>query len=173
MTIYDFTVKNMKNEDVSLEKYKGKVLLIVNTAPKCGFAPQYEGLEKLYETYGGKDFELLDFPSNQFMNQAPGTNEEIKEFCELTYGTKFETFSKIDVNGKDAIPLYKYLKENAPKELKGSEKEEGFLRGMLFGNKIKWNFTKFLVDKDGKIVKRFSPGFKPEDIEKHIKELIA
>mgnify|MGYP001082454351 CR=1 FL=1 len=173
MNIYDFKVKNMSNEDVSLEKYRGKVLLIVNTAPKCGFAPQYEGLEKLYETYGGEKFELLDFPSNQFMNQAPGTNEEIKEFCELTYGTKFETFSKIDVNGKNQISLYKYLKENGPKELKGSDKEEGFLRGMLFGNKIKWNFTKFLVDKNGKIVKRFSPGFKPEDIEKYIKELIA
>lgn len=172
MKIYDFKVKDMSNKDVSLSKFEGKVLLIVNTAPKCGFAPQYEGLENLYETYKDKGFELLDFPSNQFMNQAPGTNEEIKEFCELTYGTKFETFAKIDVNGKDAIPLYKYLKENGPKELKGSEKEEGFLRNMVFGNKIKWNFTKFLVDKQGNIVKRFSPGFKPEQIEKYIKELL-
>ncbi len=172
MKIYDFKVKDMSNKDVSLSKFEGKVLLIVNTAPKCGFAPQYEGLENLYEAYKDKGFELLDFPSNQFMNQAPGTNEEIKEFCELTYGTKFETFAKIDVNGKDAIPLYKYLKENGPKELKGSEKEEGFLRNMVFGNKIKWNFTKFLVDKQGNIVKRFSPGFKPEQIEKYIKELL-
>ncbi len=172
MVLYDFKVKNIKNELISLDKYKGKVLLIVNTAPKCGFAPQYEGLEKLYEIYREQGFEILDFPSNQFMNQAPGTNEEIKEFCELTYGTQFETFSKIDVNGNKEEPLYNYLKQHAPYEIRDNGKAEGFFRKIIFGNNIKWNFTKFLVNREGKVVKRFSPGFKPEKLEAHIKEVL-
>lgn len=172
MNVYEFSVKDLDEKDVSLEKYRGKVLLIVNTAPKCGYASQYEGLEDLYKEYKDKDFEVLDFPSNQFMNQAPGTNEEINSVCELTYGTTYPRFSKVNVNGKDAIPLFKYLKSNSPKELKGPEKEDGFIKRTLFGSKIKWNFTKFLVNRDGKVVKRFSPGFEPKIIAKYIEEIL-
>lgn len=172
MKIYDFKVKDIKNEEVSLKKFEGKVLLVVNTAPKCGFAPQYEGLEKLYETYKDQGFEILDFPSNQFMNQAPGSNEEIKSFCELTYGTQFEIFGKIDVNGNNEDPLYNFLKQNGPSEIKDNGKQEGFFRKLIFGNRIKWNFTKFLVDREGHVIKRFSPGFKPEKLEAYIKEVL-
>ncbi|MFA6800760.1 MAG: glutathione peroxidase [Acholeplasmataceae bacterium] len=172
MNLYDLEVKDMHNKNVSLKNYQGKVLLIVNTAPKCGFAPQYSGLEKLYENYKDQGFELLDFPSNQFLNQAPGTNEEIKSFCELTYGTQFQSFSKIEVNGKNEDPLYTYLKNQNVRELTNKEKPEGFLKKLIFGQKIKWNFTKFLVDKDGKVVNRFSPNFEPEKIEAYIKDLI-
>lgn len=155
--IYDFVVKNNKGEDVKLEKYKGKVLLIVNTATKCGFTPQYEGLEKLYEEYHEKGFEILDFPCNQFKNQAPENDQEIDSFCALNFGTKFDRFQKIDVNGENEDPLYTFLK-----------KEEG---GILGGN-IKWNFTKFLVDRDGKVVKRFAPTTKPEKIKEDIESLL-
>ena len=155
--IYDFVVKNNKGEDVKLEKYKGKVLLIVNTATKCGFTPQYEGLEKLYEEYHEKGFEILDFPCNQFKNQAPENYQEIDSFCTLNFGTKFDRFQKIDVNGENEDPLYTFLK-----------KEEG---GIL-GGKIKWNFTKFLVDRDGKVVKRFAPTTKPEKIKEDIESLL-
>lgn len=155
--IYDFVVKNNKGEDVKLEKYKGKVLLIVNTATKCGFTPQYEGLEKLYEEYHEKGFEILDFPCNQFKNQAPENDQEIYSFCALNFGTKFDRFQKIDVNGENEDPLYTFLK-----------KEEG---GIL-GGKIKWNFTKFLVDRDGKVVKRFAPTTKPEKIKEDIESLL-
>ncbi|MDU6546135.1 glutathione peroxidase [Anaerococcus vaginalis] len=155
--IYDFVVKNNKGEDVKLEKYKGKVLLIVNTATKCGFTPQYEGLEKLYEEYHEKGFEILDFPCNQFKNQAPENDQEIDSFCTLNFGTKFDRFQKIDVNGENEYPLYTFLK-----------KEEG---GIL-GGKIKWNFTKFLVDRDGKVVKRFAPTTKPEKIKEDIESLL-
>ena len=172
MGIYDFKVKEMNGKEKGLKDYKGKVILIVNTAPKCGFAPQYEGLEALYEKYQNQGFEILDFPCNQFMNQAPGTNEEIKSFCELTYGTKFKTFAKIDVNGKNEIPLYTYLKQHAPCELSKNEKKQGLIRKTLSGKRIKWNFTKFLVDRNGNIVKRFSPGFHPNDIESYIKEIL-
>ena len=155
--IYDFKVKNRKGEDVSLEIFKGKVLLIVNTATGCGFTPQYEGIEKLYEDYHEQGFEVLDFPCNQFGHQAPGTDDEIKQFCTAKYQTKFDQFKKIDVNGPNADPLYQWLCEQK--------------RGPL-GKSIKWNFTKFLVDRDGSVVKRYEPIVKPEKIEKDIKELI-
>lgn len=155
--IYDFVVKDNKGEDVKLEKYKGKVLLIVNTATKCGFTPQYDGLENLYEKYHDKGFEILDFPCNQFASQAPENDQEIYSFCSINFGTKFDRFQKIDVNGENENPLYTFLK-----------KEEG---GIL-GGKIKWNFTKFLIDRDGNVVKRFAPATKPEKIEKDIESLL-
>lgn len=170
MTLYDFEVLKMDGTKKSLKAYQGKVLLIVNTAPKCGFAPQYEGLEKLYETYREKGFEILDFPSNQFMNQAPGTNEEIKSFCELTYGTQFETFAKIDVNGKNAIPLYEFLRKQQPKDMMGFR--PSMMSKLSQSNKIKWNFTKFLVDRNGNVVHRFAPSYEPQNIEPFIKELL-
>lgn len=157
MPIYDYSVKDRKGNDVPLEQFRGKVLLIVNTATGCGFTPQYEGLEKLYETYNEKGLEILDFPCNQFGNQAPGTDDEIHEFCTLKYNTTFDQFAKIEVNGENESPLYTFLK-----------KEQG---GML-GSKIKWNFTKFLVNREGKVVARFAPTDTPEKIEKSIEELI-
>lgn len=155
--IYDFKVKNRKGEDVSLEVFKGKVLLIVNTATGCGFTPQYEGIEKLYEDYREQGLEVLDFPCNQFGHQAPGTDDEIKQFCTAKYQTQFDQFKKIDVNGPNADPLYQWLCEQK--------------RGPL-GKSIKWNFTKFLVDRDGSVVKRYEPIVKPEKIEKDIRELL-
>lgn len=156
--IYDYVVKDQSGADVSLGDYRGKVLLIVNTATKCGFTPQYEGLEALYKKYKDAGFEILDFPCNQFLGQAPGSNEEIHSFCTLKYNISFKQFGKIDVNGDKADPLYKYLKE----EQKG-----------VGSNKIKWNFTKFLVDKEGNVVKRFAPTTKPEAIDEEIKKLIG
>ena len=157
MSVYDYTMKSAAGEEVSLSQYQGKVLLIVNTATGCGFTPQYEGLEKLYKEYRDKGLEILDFPCNQFGNQAPGTNEEIVSFCKLKYDVSFPQFAKIEVNGANEAPLYTYLK-----------KEKG---GML-GSKIKWNFTKFLVDRNGKVVERFAPTVTPEQIESKIKELL-
>ena len=130
MSIYDFKVKKRNGEEVSLSKYKGKVMLIVNTAPHCGFTPQYEGLEKLYEMYHDRGLEILDFPCNQFANQAPESSDEIHEMCKLNYNTKFDQFEKIDVNGKNEHPLYTFLKKEKP--------------GLLI-KRIKWNFEKFLV----------------------------
>ena len=158
MTIYDFTVKDPKGNEVSLSEFKGKVLLIVNTATGCGFTPQYEGLEKLYKEYKDKGFEVLDFPCNQFLKQAPGTDEEISNFCTLKYDTTFPRFKKVDVNGENAIPLYKWLKEQ---------------KGGLFGSAIKWNFTKFLIDREGKVVGRYSPTTAPAKLEDKIKALLA
>lgn len=157
MEIYDYTVKTRKGEDVSLYTFKYKVLLIVNTATGCGFTPQYEGLEKLYQKYYEKGLEILDFPCNQFGNQAPGSDDEIHEFCTLKYNTTFDQFSKIDVNGKNESPLYTFLKN----EKKG-----------ILSKDIKWNFTKFLVDRDGKVVERFAPTVTPEQIEDKIIELL-
>ncbi|MBR2639086.1 MAG: glutathione peroxidase [Oscillospiraceae bacterium] len=157
MSIYDFSVKDAARNEVSLEDYKGKVLLIVNTATGCGFTPQYEGLQDLYEKYAEKGFEILDFPCNQFGGQAPGTEDEIIDFCQSRYGVTFKQFAKIEVNGENEEPLYKFLK-----------KEKG---GML-GSKIKWNFTKFLVDRNGKVVERFAPMVTPDKIEEKIKELL-
>lgn len=170
MKLYDLSVKNAKEELVSLSKYKGKVILIFNSATKCGYTNQYEGLEALYEQYQKQGLEILDFPSNQFMNQAPGSNEELSNFCKLKFGTKFETFAKVDVNGDDASPLFQYLR----KTIKGDYPTESSLFNRLFrrNDKIKWNFTKFLVDKEGNVIKRFAPSFKPEDIEPFIKELL-
>ncbi len=156
MSIYDYSVKNAEGQ-VSLEDYKGKVLLIVNTATGCGFTPQYEGLENLYEKYKDQGFEILDFPCNQFANQAPGTDEEITSFCTMKYGVSFPQFSKIDVNGENEDPLYTYLKSS---------------KSGLLGKKIKWNFTKFLIDQKGNVVGRFAPTVKPESLEATIVKIL-
>ena len=156
MNIYDFTVTDNKGKDVSLSEFRGKVLLIVNTATGCGFTPQYEGLEKLYEKYKDKGFEVLDFPCNQFGHQAPGRDADIQEFCSLRYNTTFPRLKKINVNGPGASPLYKWLKEQ----------KSGFM-----GSAIKWNFTKFLIDRTGKVVDRFAPTTTPSNIEKEIEKL--
>ncbi|MDY0295272.1 MAG: glutathione peroxidase [Acholeplasmataceae bacterium] len=171
MNVYDFTVKDVDQKDISLKEYQGKVLLIINSATKCGLTPQYAGIEKLYENYQKQGFEVLDFPCNQFMNQAPGTDQELKSFCELNYGTKFKTFAKIDVNGKNANPLYKYLRNEKKKDL-GDSGKISFLSRLIPNTSIKWNFTKFLVDREGHVIHRFGPGFQPEHIEKYIKEVI-
>ncbi|WP_152656145.1 glutathione peroxidase [Oceanobacillus sp. CFH 90083] len=155
--IYDFSVKEMNGEEKSLSDYKEKVLLIVNTASKCGFTPQFEGLQKLYEKYEEQDFEILGFPCNQFGHQDPGADEEIKQFCQQNYGVTFQMFSKIDVKGKNAHPLFDFL----TREQKG-----------ILGEQIKWNFTKFLIDKDGQVVKRFGPQKNPDMIEQDIKALL-
>ena len=157
MSIYDYKVKQVDGKMQSIDKYRGKVLLIVNTAPKCGFAPQYAGLEALYKSYHSKGLEILDFPSNQFANQAPGTDLEIVNFCHVNFDVTFETFSKIKVNGPDADPLYKYLKKQ---------------KGGLLGSQIKWNFTKFLVDREGNVVARFASNIEPDKIEADIKKLL-
>ena len=157
MSIYDFKVKDVDGVEVSLSSFKGEVLLIVNTATGCGFTPQYEGLENLYKKYQDKGLEILDFPCNQFGHQAPGTNAEIVSFCKMNYGVSFKQFAKIDVNGNNEHPLYTYLKKE---------------KGGFLGNKIKWNFTKFLVDRDGNVVKRFAPTVTPEKIEGNIEELL-
>lgn len=157
MKIYDYTVKDNKGNNVSLLDYKGKVLLIVNTATKCGFTNQYKGLQELYKKYQEQGLEILDFPCNQFLHQAPGSAEEITTFCTGRFGIKFKQFAKIKVNGKDEEPLYTYLKSNS----KG-----------IFGKRIKWNFTKFLVNREGEVVGRFSPNVKPEDLEEKIKKLL-
>lgn len=156
-TIYDFTVKNDKGEDVSLDKYAGKVLLIVNTATKCGFTKQYDGLEELYKKYKDRGFEILDFPCNQFAGQAPGTIEEINNFCELNFGTSCDRFDKIEVNGENEAPLYTYLKDQ--------------ISGKI-SKKIRWNFTKFLIGKDGVPVKRYDSMKKPANIAKDIEGLL-
>lgn len=177
MSIYNFNVKNIENEEVSLSQFKGKVLLIVNTATGCGFTPQYEGLEALYEKYGEQGLEILDFPCNQFLNQAPGTNQEIVDFCKINYGVSFQTFAKIKVNGKDADPLFVYLKEQTPQDNE-NEKAGAFkkvlqdLSQVVLGSEIKWNFTKFLVDKEGKVVARFGPTVTPDEIAPHIEKLL-
>lgn len=158
MNIYDYKVKDAKDNIVSMSSYKGKVLLIVNSATGCGFTPQYEGLQNLYEKYKEQGFELLDFPCNQFANQAPGTEEEIKSFCQLRYKTTFPLFAKVQVNGDNEEPLYTYLKS----QQKG-----------LMGNKIKWNFTKFLIDRKGNVVERFAPTTTPEKMDQKIKELLC
>ena len=157
MNIYDFKVRSAKGEDVSMADYKGKVLLIVNTATGCGFTPQYEGLQKLYDKYKDKGLEILDFPCNQFGHQAPGTEEEIQEFCTLKYKPTFPLFAKVEVNGKNEEPLFRYLKSQ----------EGGFL-----GDDIKWNFTKFLVSRNGTVVGRYAPITKPESIESDIQKLL-
>ena len=175
--LYDFKVKDIKGNEVSLKKYEGKVLLIVNTATGCGFTPQYEGLQKIYDKYQDKGLEILDFPCNQFFEQAPGSNEEIANFCKLKYNTTFETFAKVDVNGENAHPLYKYLKNEAPKA-KEDEASEGLYKMLLergfntSGDDIKWNFTKFLVDRNGKVIVRFAPTYEPEKLSEQIEKLL-
>ena len=156
--IYDFDCKNAQGDTVSLSDYKNKVLLIVNTASKCGFTPQYEGLNNLHLKYSDEDFSVLGFPCNQFGKQEPGTNQEIQEFCTINFQIEFPVFGKIDVNGPTADPLYQYLTEKKP--------------GLLGSKNIKWNFTKFLVDQNGNVIARFAPKTKPEDIEKEINALL-
>ena len=157
MSIYDYTVKDKNGNDVNLNDYKGKIMLIVNTATGCGFTPQYVGLQNLYNQYKEQGFVVLDFPCNQFANQAPGTEAEISEFCQLHYGVTFPQFSKIEVNGEKEEPLYTYLKSQ---------------KNGILGGKIKWNFTKFLIDRDGTVVERYAPTTTPEKIEAKINELL-
>ena len=180
MSIYDFTVKDMQGNDVSLSQYQGKVLLIVNTATGCGFTPQYDGLQDLYEKYQDKGFEILDFPCNQFANQAPGNADEIHQFCTLKFGTDFPQFAKIDVNGETADPLFAYLATEKP--------FEGFGKGLknvalntfskannkAFGDKayIKWNFTKFLIDREGKVIARFEPTVDMKDVRAAVEAIL-
>ncbi|MBQ7363161.1 MAG: glutathione peroxidase [Clostridia bacterium] len=165
MNAYDFTVKTMDGSEVSLEKYKGKVLLIVNTATACGFTPQYKELEELYREFSAEGLEILDFPCNQFGGQAPGSNEEIHTFCTGRFGITFPQFAKVDVNGEDATPLYKWLTENTKFGGFGKSPMSLILSGVVKktdkdyknNGKIKWNFTKFLIDRNGEIVARFEP----------------
>ena len=179
--VYDFIVKDRKGNEISLEDYKGKVLLIVNTATGCGFTPHYDPLEKMYKDLKDKGFEILDFPCNQFANQAPGTADEIHDFCTLKFGTEFPQFAKIDVNGEGASPLFSYLATEKP--------FEGFGKGLKnaafnkfaeannkkFGDKayIKWNFTKFLIDREGNVVSRFEPTADMNDVKKAVVEALG
>lgn len=158
-TVYDFSCQTPGGDSRSLQDYQGKVLLVVNTASKCGFTPQFAGLEEMYKNYHDKGLEILGFPCNQFGKQDPGNNDEIMEFCQLNYGVSFPMFGKIEVNGTAADPLFKYLKKEAP--------------GVLGSEGIKWNFTKFLIDASGKVVKRYAPKDTPKAIAKDIEKLIA
>jgi len=156
--IYDIAVRTIDGRDITLSEYRGKVLLIVNTASKCGFTPQYAGLEQLYKRYKDRGFVVLGFPCNQFAGQEPGSEAEIASFCSLNYGVTFPMFAKIDVNGPNRHPLYRHLISRKP--------------GLLGSGSIKWNFTKFLVDREGRVVKRFGPAVKPEKIEADIRGLL-
>ncbi|MCB1584218.1 MAG: glutathione peroxidase [Marinicella sp.] len=157
-SFYDFKATTLTGQEAAMEQYKGKVVLVVNTASKCGLTPQYKGLQELYDTYKDQGLVILGFPCNQFGKQEPGSADQISEFCEINYGVEFPMFGKIDVNGKDTHPVFEYLKDELPGTL---------------GKKIKWNFTKFLVGKDGQPIKRFAPTTKPEDIKKHIEKALA
>ncbi|MBY0471626.1 glutathione peroxidase [bacterium] len=159
MSVLQFNVKSIDGKDFPLKELKGDVLLIVNVASQCGFTPQYDGLEKLYEKYKGRGFKVLGFPCNQFGAQEPGSEKEIKQFCETSFGVTFPLFAKIDVNGKDAHPLYKYLTEQKP--------------GVLGTEGIKWNFTKFLIDRSGEPIKRYAPQVKPEDITADLEKALG
>ena len=158
-TIYDFEAQQINGKDVSLSDYRGKVLLIVNTASKCGFTPQFGGLEDLHKAYTGKGLVVLGFPCNQFGSQDPGADGEIAEFCQVNYGVSFPMMGKIDVNGPAAHPLYKWLSSEAP--------------GLLGRKSIKWNFTKFLVGKDGQVIRRYAPTDKPADLAKDVEAALA
>ena len=157
-SIYDFTVKDIHGKPVKLDQYRGKVMLIVNTASECGFTPQYKGLEAMYEKLHAKGLEVLGFPCNQFGGQEPGDEKQIEQFCELNYGVTFPMFAKVDVNGDKTAPLYKYLKAEKP--------------GLLGSEAIKWNFTKFLVDREGNVVKRYAPNDTPESIAKDVERIL-
>ena len=157
-TIYSFSAKDIKGQEVSMDDYRGKVLLIVNTASKCGFTPQLEGLQSLHDELGERGFEVLGFPCNQFMNQDPGNDDAISQFCSLNYGVSFPMFAKIEVNGDGTHPLFRFLKREA--------------RGLMGSEKVKWNFTKFLVNRDGQVVRRYAPTAKPADIRADIEKLL-
>jgi len=157
-TLHDFTVDDIRGKPVKLSRYKGRVALVVNTASQCGFTPQYKGLEALQKKYHAKGFDVLGFPCNQFGAQEPGSEEEIAAFCETSFGVTFPMFAKVDVNGDDAAPLYRWLKKEKP--------------GLLGSEAIKWNFTKFLVDRDGKVVARYAPNDTPESIAPDIEKLL-
>ena len=157
-SVYDFTVKDIHGKPVKLDRYRGKVMLIVNTASECGFTPQYKGLEAMYEKLHDKGLEVLGFPCNQFGGQEPGSEKEIAQFCELNYGVTFPMFAKVDVNGDKAAPVYKFLKAEKP--------------GLLGSEAIKWNFTKFLVDREGNVVKRYAPNDTPESIAKDVEKAL-
>jgi len=158
MSVYDYNAKTIDGSEKKLADYKGKVMLVVNTASKCGFTPQYKGLEELYRQYKDKGLVVLGFPCDQFGHQEPGDENEIKNFCSLNYDVSFPMFAKVEVNGSNAHPLYQHLKEEKP--------------GVLGSEGIKWNFTKFLVDKSGKVVKRFAPTDKPESLTKDVEKLL-
>ncbi|WP_374763583.1 glutathione peroxidase [Yunchengibacter salinarum] len=156
--LHDFTCTTLGGDTCPLASYKGKVVLVVNTASKCGFTPQYEGLEALYQRYGDRGFTVLGFPCNQFRNQEPGASDDIASFCQVNYGVSFPMFAKVDVKGPGADPLFRHLTSEKP--------------GVLGSKRIKWNFTKFLVDQDGRVVKRFGPSVKPDRIAPHIEALL-
>jgi len=181
MNIYDFSIRSIHGKEVSFTDYKGKVLLIVNTASKCGFTPQYEELQELYQTYQQQGLEILGFPSNQFAGQEPGSNLEVQNFCQINYGVKFPLFEKMDVRGDNAHPLFKYLTEKMP--FKGfdrnhpiAEKLQGVLQEkfpeFLEGNDIKWNFTKFLIDREGNVAARYEPTTAPLSMKTEIEKLL-
>lgn len=181
MMIYDFTAKDIDGNQVEIKNYKGKAMLIVNTASKCGFTPQYEDLQRLYEKYHDKGLEILAFPCNQFMEQEPGKNQDIKAFCALNFGVTFTILEKINVNGTSAHPIFKFLRENAPfKGFDMSNPTNKILDAMLkekfpeftVGDSIRWNFTKFLVDREGKILERFEPAVSPMDIEPYVEKVL-
>ena len=181
MSIFDFKVMNRNGLETSLEEYRGKVILIINSATECGFTPQYDKLQDMYEKYGEEDFVILDFPCNQFGNQAPGTDEEIASFCDARFGITFPIFSKINVNGKNAFPLFTYLKEQQGFRGFDLQEEQGaFMDQMLkkldpdYASKsdIKWNFTKFLIDREGAVVNRFEPTEDMLDVDQKIRDLL-
>lgn len=180
MSIYDYEYTSIENQPVRMSDYEGDVLLIVNTASKCGFTPQYEGLEALYKAYKDQGLVIIGFPCNQFMEQEPGTDQEIAEFCTIRYGVTFPLSQKVDVRGADAIPLYQYLTSQKGFEGLGKGAKAKALELMLKGkygsgfsdDQIKWNFTKFLVDRSGEVVARFEPPVEPKDIEEDIKALL-
>ena len=159
MSVYDFEARNIDGNAQKLDQYKGKALLVVNVASKCGFTPQYKGLEQIYRKFKDRGFEILGFPCDQFGHQEPGNEEEIKQFCSTTYDVSFPMFAKVDVNGEKAHPLYQYLKHEKP--------------GVLGTEKIKWNFTKFLIDKNGKVMERYAPTDTPAAIAKDLEKVLA
>ncbi|QGH33088.1 redoxin domain-containing protein [Gracilibacillus salitolerans] len=157
MSLYDLSIETVKGEEKTVNDYKAKAMIIVNTASKCGFTPQFDGLQKLYEKYKDDGLEILGFPSNQFMNQEPGSSEEAEEYCRLNYGVSFPMFAKTEVRGKNAHPLFQYLTKEAPG---------------IISDQIKWNFTKFLIDENGNVVKRYAPKTEPKEMEENIRELL-
>ncbi len=180
MNIYDCKVKKQNGQDISMDEYRGKILLIVNTATGCGFTPQYSELQDIYDEFNADGLEILDFPCNQFANQAPGDDEEIHDFCTGRYGITFPQFAKIDVNGENAIPLYRWLQDNSVFNGFGKSPMSLLIRPIVKkmdkdyknNSKIKWNFTKFLIDRDGNMIERFEPTQNMNDIVKKIKELL-